>query len=184
MPFLADGTPVDIMLNPLGVPSRMNLGQVLELHLGWIAHAGWDISLDPDAEAAWKKYIPQAPKRASRALRWQLRCSTAFVRKPSRACFPAPCRIATATSWSETTARPCCSTVVPANRTRADLRWLHVHAEAAPPGRRQDSRTFHRPVLHDHPAAVGRQGPVRWPAFRRDGSVGLEPTAPPTRCTR
>ena len=36
--------------------SRMNLGQVLELHLGWIAHAGWDISLDPDAEAAWKKY--------------------------------------------------------------------------------------------------------------------------------
>ena len=38
MPFLADGTPVDIMLNPLGVPSRMNLGQVLELHLGWIAH--------------------------------------------------------------------------------------------------------------------------------------------------
>ncbi|RFT38875.1 hypothetical protein CG399_02665, partial [Bifidobacteriaceae bacterium NR015] len=41
-------TPVDIMLNPLGVPSRMNLGQVLELHLGWIAHAGWDINLDPD----------------------------------------------------------------------------------------------------------------------------------------
>ena len=63
MPFLADGTPVDIMLNPLGVPSRMNLGQVLELHLGWIAHAGWDISLDPDAEAAWKKYIPQGAEK-------------------------------------------------------------------------------------------------------------------------
>ena len=59
MPFLADGTPIDIMLNPLGVPSRMNLGQVLELHLGWIAHAGWDINLDPDLEAAWKKYVPQ-----------------------------------------------------------------------------------------------------------------------------
>ena len=63
MPFLADGTPVDIMLNPLGVPSRMNLGQVLELHLGWIAHAGWDISLDPDAESAWKKYIPQGAEK-------------------------------------------------------------------------------------------------------------------------
>ena len=65
MPFLADGTPVDIMLNPLGVPSRMNLGQVLELHLGWIAHAGWDISLDPDAEAAWKKYVPQGAEKGA-----------------------------------------------------------------------------------------------------------------------
>src|SRR4030042_4284224 len=37
MPFLPDGTPVDIVLNPLGVPSRMNIGQVLEAHLGWAA---------------------------------------------------------------------------------------------------------------------------------------------------
>ena len=41
MPFLADGTPVDIILSPLGVPSRMNLGQVLETHLGWAAARGW-----------------------------------------------------------------------------------------------------------------------------------------------
>jgi DNA-directed RNA polymerase subunit beta len=41
MPFLADGTPVDIILSPLGVPSRMNLGQVLETHLGWAAATGW-----------------------------------------------------------------------------------------------------------------------------------------------
>ncbi len=41
MPFLKDGTPVDIVLNPLGVPSRMNLGQVLETHLGWAAMNGW-----------------------------------------------------------------------------------------------------------------------------------------------
>src|SRR5881396_207959 len=39
MPYMPDGTPVDIVLNPLGVPSRMNLGQVLETHLGWVAHA-------------------------------------------------------------------------------------------------------------------------------------------------
>src|SRR5918999_2251011 len=42
MPFLADGTPVDIILNPLGVPSRMNLGQVLETHLGWAAKMRWE----------------------------------------------------------------------------------------------------------------------------------------------
>jgi len=42
MPFLKDGTPVDIILSPLGVPSRMNLGQVLETHLGWAAAQGWD----------------------------------------------------------------------------------------------------------------------------------------------
>jgi DNA-directed RNA polymerase subunit beta len=41
MPFLADGTPVDIILNPLGVPSRMNVGQVLEAHLGYAARWGW-----------------------------------------------------------------------------------------------------------------------------------------------
>ena len=64
MPFLADGTPVDIMLNPLGVPSRMNLGQVLELHLGWIAHSGWDISLDPNMEAEWKKLVPSGAEKA------------------------------------------------------------------------------------------------------------------------
>jgi DNA-directed RNA polymerase subunit beta len=42
MPFLPDGTPVDIILSPLGVPSRMNLGQVLETHLGWAASCGWN----------------------------------------------------------------------------------------------------------------------------------------------
>jgi DNA-directed RNA polymerase subunit beta len=43
MPFLEDGTPVDIVLNPLGIPGRMNFGQVLETHLGWIASRGWDV---------------------------------------------------------------------------------------------------------------------------------------------
>ncbi|MBQ5557708.1 MAG: DNA-directed RNA polymerase subunit beta [Aeriscardovia sp.] len=63
MPFLEDGTPIDIMLNPLGVPSRMNLGQVLELHLGWIARAGWDIDIDGLA-AEWKKHIPAGAEKA------------------------------------------------------------------------------------------------------------------------
>ena len=46
MPYLADGTPVDIILNPLGVPSRMNVGQVLESHLGYAARWGWDLDGD------------------------------------------------------------------------------------------------------------------------------------------
>ncbi|MGP9694039.1 DNA-directed RNA polymerase subunit beta [Brachybacterium sp. AOP25-B2-12] len=50
MPFLEDGTPVDIILNPMGVPGRMNIGQVMETHLGWVAKNGWD--LDKDAEVA------------------------------------------------------------------------------------------------------------------------------------
>jgi DNA-directed RNA polymerase subunit beta len=41
MPHLEDGTPIDVILNPLGVPSRMNLGQILETHLGWVAGNGW-----------------------------------------------------------------------------------------------------------------------------------------------
>ncbi len=49
MPFLEDGTPVDVILNPLGVPSRMNLGQILETHLGWAAANGW---YDDGSEAA------------------------------------------------------------------------------------------------------------------------------------
>ncbi|MGA0070713.1 MAG: DNA-directed RNA polymerase subunit beta [Candidatus Nanopelagicaceae bacterium] len=43
MPFLEDGTPVDVVLNPLGVPGRMNVGQVLETHLGWVAKSGWQV---------------------------------------------------------------------------------------------------------------------------------------------
>ncbi|HQA32087.1 DNA-directed RNA polymerase subunit beta [Propioniciclava tarda] len=54
MPFLEDGTPVDIVLNPLGVPSRMNVGQVLEMHLGWIAHSGWDVG---DCDEPWAKRL-------------------------------------------------------------------------------------------------------------------------------
>ena len=56
MPFLADGTSVDIVLNPLGVPSRMNIGQVLETHLGWAAANGWHFDEVPEwfAGAGWE----------------------------------------------------------------------------------------------------------------------------------
>ncbi|MBI5160490.1 MAG: DNA-directed RNA polymerase subunit beta [Micrococcales bacterium] len=56
MPFLADGTPVDIILNPLGIPGRMNFGQVLETHLGWVAQQGWKV----DGSPAWAARLPKA----------------------------------------------------------------------------------------------------------------------------
>jgi DNA-directed RNA polymerase subunit beta len=54
MPFLEDGTPVDIVLNPLGVPGRMNIGQVLETHLGWVAKTGWKVE---GSDENWKKAL-------------------------------------------------------------------------------------------------------------------------------
>jgi len=56
MPFLQDGTPVDVVLNPLGVPGRMNVGQVLETHLGWVASSGWNVEGE---DADWKKRLRQ-----------------------------------------------------------------------------------------------------------------------------
>ena len=53
LPYMADGTPIDVILNPLGVPSRMNVGQLLECHLGWAAACGWDTE-DADSD----KYVP------------------------------------------------------------------------------------------------------------------------------
>ncbi len=58
MPFMEDGTPVDVVLNPLGVPRRMNIGQILELHLGWLAKQGWDLDLSEDKDSAdWKQRL-------------------------------------------------------------------------------------------------------------------------------
>ncbi len=56
MPFLEDGTPVDIVLNPHGVPRRMNIGQVLESHLGWVANTGWKVQGTPP----WAAKLPSA----------------------------------------------------------------------------------------------------------------------------
>ena len=60
MPFLEDGTPVDIVLNPLGVPGRMNVGQILETHLGWVASRGWNVEGDPE----WARNLPAEVRSA------------------------------------------------------------------------------------------------------------------------
>ncbi len=61
MPFLEDGTPVDIVLNPLGVPGRMNFGQVLEIHLGWAASRGWKV----DGKPEWAVRLPEVAREAA-----------------------------------------------------------------------------------------------------------------------
>ncbi|ORB51391.1 DNA-directed RNA polymerase subunit beta [Mycolicibacterium rhodesiae] len=58
MPFLPDGTPVDIILNTHGVPRRMNIGQILETHLGWVAKAGWNIDV-VGGTPEWAANLPQ-----------------------------------------------------------------------------------------------------------------------------
>jgi DNA-directed RNA polymerase subunit beta len=60
MPFMEDGTPVDVVLNPLGIPGRMNFGQVLETHLGWVAKQGWEVQGSP-------KWAANLPKEAHAA---------------------------------------------------------------------------------------------------------------------
>jgi DNA-directed RNA polymerase subunit beta len=63
MPFLEDGTPVDVVLNPLGIPGRMNFGQVLETHLGWIAKQGWKVEGNPK----WAAKLPEVAREAAPA---------------------------------------------------------------------------------------------------------------------
>jgi DNA-directed RNA polymerase subunit beta len=63
MPFLEDGTPVDVVLNPLGVPGRMNVGQVLEVHLGWAANSGWQVPNSDPRSADLPAAVASAPPR-------------------------------------------------------------------------------------------------------------------------
>ncbi len=139
MPFMPDGTPVDIVLNPLGVPSRMNIGQILETHLGW-AHEGTrsegghpglrrgDRGADLRGAAA---------SRGGRGFGGQRGRQDDPLRRTHRRGLrpPGHCR-------------------------------LHLHAQAPPPGGGQDPRSQHGPVLPDHPATAWRQGAVRRPALR------------------
>ena len=62
MPFLEDGTPVDVVLNPLGVPGRMNVGQILETHLGWAAAAGWEVDEKDPRAARLPKELVSVPR--------------------------------------------------------------------------------------------------------------------------
>ena len=160
MPFMEDGTPVDVMLNPLGVPRRMNIGQVLELHLGWLAKQGWDLEpVDEDRKARLEAAPDQDPRRqgGSRHQRGDAGLRRRQGGRDHRSARLRPCPTATASAWSARTAR---RSLFDGRSGEpfpdAGLGRLHVHPQAPPPGRRQDPRTVDRPLLDDHAAAPGR----------------------------
>ena len=172
MPFLEDGTPVDVVLNPLGVPSRMNIGQILETHLGWAAAHGVFANgespidgsppLDADRDAGLRRRQRGRRRRGARRVDApEPRLADQDERRPEAARGPALLRQGAAVQRQDGRALP----------GEGDRR-LHVHPQAAPPGRRQDPRAVDRPVLARHPAAAGRQGAVRRAALRRDGGLG------------
>ena len=129
MPYLPDGTPLDIVLNPLGVPSRMNIGQVLEVHLGYAAQAlGWKVAT-PTFNGANEETIRETLRQAG-------------LREDGKSVM-----------YDGRTGEKFDNDVT--------VGWVYFL-----------KRPFHRPLQPGHPAASGRQGPVRRPALRRNGSLG------------
>ena len=186
MPYLSDGTPVDIILNPLGVPSRMNVGQVLESHLGYAARHGWE-GVDGQRGRGHERQGRRGGAQDAAAHRaGGLGLHPGLRRRPlgrGRGRRGAPddpegLRDAQLGLGQRRRAdrhrRQGHALQRPHRRgvRQPDLGRLRLHPEAGPPGRRQDPRPLHRPVLHDHPAAAGWEGAVRWPALRRDGGLG------------
>ena len=85
MPYMADGTPVDIVLNPLGVPSRMNVGQILEVHLGWAAKGlGQRIGDMLKAQAKRRRGAQVPRRRSTTSTRQDRRTSRASRRRSDR----------------------------------------------------------------------------------------------------
>ncbi len=152
MPFLADGTPVDIILNPLGIPGRMNFGQVLETHLGWVAKQGWEVKGSPkwagrSSEEARTAQLP-GTKVATPVFDGALEDEIEGLLDSTNVTRDGD-RLIDSTGKTQPLRRPLRRAVPGARVGR-----LHVHPEAAPPCRRQDPRTLHWPVLDDHPAAA------------------------------
>jgi hypothetical protein len=191
MPYMADGTPVDIVLNPLGVPSRMNIGQILETHLGWAAKGvGAKIGKMLEAQQAvveMRKFLGQVynetggQKEDIKSMSDAEVIELASNLKPRRADGDPGVRRRQRGGDQESPGARGSADIGPDHAARrphgravraARDGGLHVHAEAQPPGRRQDACPLHRTVQLGHSAAAGRQGAVRRPALRRNGSVG------------
>jgi hypothetical protein len=189
MPYLPDGTPVDLVLNPLGVPEPherradpRGAPRVGAYELG-----------RSSSDGGRQRRPARGSRRSSRTI-YKGDASTSLVdgstrRGPRFAKKLQARRLHLASPVFDGATKRRSSAAL---RSRAPLsgqsvlfdgrtgdafdrgrdRRRHVHAEAAPPGRRQDPRALHRPVLARHAAAPRRQGPVRRSASRRDGSLG------------
>ena len=164
MPFLADGTPVDIVLSPLGVPSRMNLGQVMETHLGWVAAAGWkdyaeeNSPLPPSGEP-WSKLATPVFDGAQEG----------EIMKLLRRSLP--------NADGKRLIDKAGKTYLYDGRSgqrfdKPHHRWIYIHSQAGTSGGRQDPRPLDRPLLADYPTAFGWKSAVWRPALRGDGSLG------------
>ena len=114
MPFLEDGTPVDILLNPLGVPSRMNVGQILETHLGWAMMVLGQQAVTPVFDGATEDEIHKAVEEANKTVkeRRKERKSQAHGRSAS----------ASSTWRCRTAARSSSTTAAPASRSSSGRR--------------------------------------------------------------
>jgi len=210
---MADGTPVDIVLNPLGVPSRMNVGQILETHLGWAAKgiglriarccapgegggAAQAAREDLQRKRAGRRHRRAGGRRGRRARVEPARGRSlrhAGVRRRVRGRDPADARHRLSGRGPAHGAgrlhaeQDAGAALRRAHRRRVRPRGdggLHAHAQAA---HLVDDK-MHAPldgtVFARHPAAAGRQGAVRRPAFGEMEVWRSKPTAPPTRCRR
>ncbi len=167
MPYLEDGTPVDVVLNPLGVPSRMNVGQVLETHLGWAAKGlGLKIGRMLDAQQTRAAKCAASSTRSTTSRAGRRRTSsrsptTEIIELASNLREGVPMATPVFDGASEEEIKRMLKLAdLPTLRAddavrrahRREVRSpdhgrLHVHAQAQPPGRRQDACTLDRAVL-------------------------------------
>ncbi len=192
MPFLEDGRPVDVVLNPLGVPSRMNIGQILETHLGWAAAhgvfseetngsqrqpAGADQRAEPGAGGhAGLRRRQRGGRRRRARRRGRSRTPTRRSRSRSTNRPDGPQGLRQGAPLQRQDGRA----------VRAEgHRRLHVHPQAAPPRGRQDPRAARPARTPSSPSSRSAARPssaasasARWRSGRS------RPTAPPTRCRR
>jgi DNA-directed RNA polymerase subunit beta len=158
MPYMADGTPVDIVLNPLGVPSRMNIGQILETHLGWAAKGlGAKIGKMLEAQQAvieLRKFLTQVYNETGGQKEDIKSMSDAEI-------------IELASNLKKGVPM---ATPVFDGASEEEIKNLLKLADLPTSGQ----TTLHDGALQPgHAAALGRQGAVRRTAFRRNGSVGV-----------
>ena len=152
MPFLEDGTPVDVVLNPLGVPGRMNVGQILELHLGWAASRLEDRGGAGLGQGHPGRRLRGTGRQPGRQPRLRRRRRGRHHRSARLDAQDARRRPADRPHRQGAALRRPLWRAVPG----AGLGGLHVHPQAPPPRRRQDPCTLHGSLLDDHPAAARR----------------------------
>ncbi len=188
MPFLEDGTPVDVILNPLGVPSRMNIGQILETHLGWVAANGWydDGSRPTRRRSPAGSIASTSPPRSS-----TVPPSRTSTRRSCSGRRRTPSAASTSGSTSRSSraaarrARRSCTTAAPVSPTRARSRSATCTSSSCS----TSSTTRSTPV---RPAPTRSSPSSRWAARRSSAASASarwrsgrsRPTEPPTRSRR